>query len=130
MKTLDPKYLNTRHLAELKAGTKLVLRNHLQHIEQIVYRGYVASAGYLNSPDTVIIRLLFEHHSRIGLQTVCCSMYDDEDGYFTSVGNGTRYEILEVIEPEFEVRALVLSEFRSGIPWLSHASFAKQRSVA
>jgi hypothetical protein len=130
MKTLDAKYLSTDHLAVLKAGTKLVLRNHLHHIEEIIYRGYVANAGYMNSPDTVIIRLLHERHSRIGLKTVCCSMYDDTDGYFTNVGNGTRYEILDIVEPLFEVRSLVLSEFRSGIPWLSHTHHQCRLSVA
>lgn len=130
MKTLDPKYLSIDHLTMLKAGTKLVLRNHLHHIEEIVYRGYVANAGYMNSPDTVIIRLLHERHSRIGLQTVCCSMHDDIDGYFTTVGNGTRYEILDIIEPTFEIRSLVLSEFHSGIPWLSNTRQHRGLSVA
>lgn len=127
---LDPKYLSTDHLSVLKAGTRLVLRNHLNNIEEIVYRGYEANTGYMRTADTIIIRLLHERHSRVGLHTVCCSMYDDADGYFTSVGNGTRYEVLEILEPEIDVPLLVMSQFRTGIPWISTKLKPKRLAVA
>lgn len=130
MKMLDSKYLSTDYLTVLKAGSKLLLRNHLGCKEEIVYRGYVVHNGWLPMTDTVIIHLLLEYHSRIGLKTLCWNLYDDGEGYFTSVGNGTRYEILEIIEPEVEAERLVLKEFRTGIPWLSMAKQNRRLAVA
>jgi|GEM_PF-4701283 len=117
---LDPKYLSTDHLTVLKAGTKLVLRTHLNNIEEVVYRGYVANNGWMPNSDTVIIHLLHERHSHASLKSVCFSKYADEEGYFTFVGHGTRFEILEVIEPEVEVPLLVMSKFQTGIPWIGN----------
>lgn len=127
---LDPQYLNTDYLSTLKAGTKLKVRNHLDHIEDIVYRGYVVHDGWMPSSDTIIIHLLIECHSRLGLKSVCWSIYDDGNGYFTSVGCGTRYEILEIIEPEVEADRLVLKEFRTGIPWLSVTKQSRCLAIA
>jgi len=103
MKMLDPKYLSTDHLTVLKAGTKLVLRTHLNNIEEIVYRGYVAHKECAPHSDTLFIHLLHERHNHPGLKSVCFSKHADEEGYFTFVGQGTRFEILDVIEPEVEV---------------------------
>lgn len=127
---LDPKYLSTDHLTVLKAGSKLRLRNHLGHAEEMVYRGYVVHSCWMPMSDTIIIHLLLECHSRIGLKTLCWSLYDAGDGYFTSVGNGTRYEISEIIQPEVEAERLVLKEFRTGIPWLSMTKQSRRLAVA
>jgi len=130
MKMLDPQFLNTDHLSLLKAGTKLKVLNHLNRIEVIVYRGYVVHNGWMPNSDTVIIHLLIECHSRIGLKTLCWSMYDDSNGYFTSVGNGTRYQIMEIIEPFEEAQRLVLNRFQTGIPWLSETKKNNRYAVA
>jgi len=107
MNNLDPKYLNLEHLPGLKPGATLRIKDTYGHIETIIYRGYWLRKSALTGE--MITHLLHERCDDIRLDHVHCSKLTYGD-YFLSGTEGGRFELLEVIQPDFEIPLVVLEK--------------------